>query len=41
MLSGYAVLRLANEEIVQDYERAVAKIRDLVRWRRSQMNEEG
>lgn len=40
-LSGYAVLRLANEEIVQDYERAVAKIRDLVRWRRSQMNEEG
>jgi very-short-patch-repair endonuclease len=39
-LSGYTVLRLANEEILQDYGRAIEKIRDLVRWRRSQMNEE-
>lgn len=35
MLSGFIVLRLANDEIVQDYERAIEKIRDVVRWRRS------
>ena len=29
-LSGYAVLRLANDEVVQDLEKAIAKIRDLV-----------
>ncbi len=31
MLSGYTVLRLANDEIAQDIEKAVEKIRDLVR----------
>jgi hypothetical protein len=40
-LSGYTVLRLANEEVVQDYGRAIEKIRDLVRLRRSQRNQEG
>ncbi|WP_146618654.1 endonuclease domain-containing protein [Rhodoplanes elegans] len=39
-LSGYTVLRLANDEVVQDFERALEKIRDLVRWRRSRLNEE-
>lgn len=39
-LSGYTVLRLANDEIMQDYGRAIEKIRDLVRLRQSQMNEE-
>jgi very-short-patch-repair endonuclease len=29
-LSGYTVLRLANDEIAQDIEKAIAKIRDLV-----------
>jgi very-short-patch-repair endonuclease len=36
-LSGYAVLRLANDEVVRDFGRAIEKIRDLVRLRRSQM----
>ncbi len=40
-LSGYTVLRLANDEVVQDFGRAVEKIRDLVRLRRAQMKEEG
>jgi Protein of unknown function (DUF559) len=40
-LSGYTVLRLANDEIVQDFGRAIEKIRDLVRLRRSQMSQEG
>lgn len=31
ILSGYTVLRLANDEIAQDIEKAVEKIRDLVR----------
>jgi len=35
------VLRLANDEVVQDFGRAIEKIRDLVRLRRSQMNQEG
>lgn len=39
-LSGYTVLRLANDEVVQDFERALEKIRDLVRWRRSRIDEE-
>ena len=39
-LSGYTVLRLANDEVVQDFGRAIEKIRDLVRLRRSQMNQE-
>jgi very-short-patch-repair endonuclease len=39
-LSGYTVLRLANDEVQQDFGRAVEKIRDLVRLRRSQMNQE-
>ena len=41
MLSGYTVLRLANDEVEQDYGRAIEKIRDLVRLRRMQMNQEG
>jgi very-short-patch-repair endonuclease len=40
-LSGYTVLRLANDEIVQDFGRAIGKIRDLVRLRRAQMSQEG
>lgn len=40
MLSGYTVLRLANDEILQDFEYAIEKIRDLVRLRRSQMKQE-
>jgi very-short-patch-repair endonuclease len=40
-LSGYTVLRLANDEVVQDFGRAIEKIRDLVRLRRSQMSQEG
>jgi hypothetical protein len=39
-LSDYTVLRLANDEIVQDFGRAIEKIRDLVRLRRSQMFQE-
>jgi very-short-patch-repair endonuclease len=39
-LSGYTVLRLANDEVVQDFGRALEKIRDLVRLRRSQMKQE-
>jgi very-short-patch-repair endonuclease len=37
-LSGYTVLRLANDEVMQDFGRAIEKIRNLVRLRRSQMN---
>lgn len=40
MLSGYTVLRLANDEVVQDFGRAIEKIRDLVQLRRSQMKQE-
>src|SRR5258706_15680015 len=40
-LSGYTVLRLANDEVVQDFGRAIEKIRDLVRLRQSQMHKEG
>jgi very-short-patch-repair endonuclease len=40
VLSGYTMLRLANDEVVQDFERAIEKIRDLVRLRRSQMKQE-
>jgi very-short-patch-repair endonuclease len=39
-LSGYTVLRLANDEVVQDFGRAIEKIRDLVRLRRSRLNQE-
>jgi hypothetical protein len=39
-LSGYTVLRLANDEVVQDFGRAIEKIRDFVRLRRTQMNRE-
>jgi very-short-patch-repair endonuclease len=39
-LSGYTVLRLANDEVMQDFGRALEKIRDLVRLRRTQMNRE-
>ncbi|MFT4080706.1 endonuclease domain-containing protein [Rhodomicrobium sp.] len=40
MLSGYIVLRLANDEIAQDCEKALEKIRDLVRLRRQTMTME-
>lgn len=40
-LSGYTVLRLANDEVAQDTERAIEKIRDLVRLRRTQIAQEG
>jgi very-short-patch-repair endonuclease len=40
-LSGYTVLRLANDEIAQDFGRAMEKIRDLVRMRRSEMSKDG
>jgi very-short-patch-repair endonuclease len=40
-LTGYTVLRLANDEVMQDFGRAIEKIRDLVRLRRLQMNQEG
>jgi very-short-patch-repair endonuclease len=39
-LSGYTVLRLANDEIAQDAEKALEKIRNLVRMRRMQIGEE-
>ena len=40
MLSGYVVLRLPNDEIAQDCEKALEKIRDLVRLRRQTMTKE-
>jgi len=40
ILSGYTVLRLANDEIAQDCEKALQKIRDLVRLRRQTMTKE-
>jgi very-short-patch-repair endonuclease len=40
-LSGFTVLRLANDEVAQDFGRAIEKIRDLVRLRRSQLKQEG
>ena len=40
MLSGYVVLRIANEEIAQDCEKAVEKIRDLARLRRRMLTKE-
>jgi very-short-patch-repair endonuclease len=39
-LSGYTVLRLANNEIAQDYGKAVEKIRDFVRLRRTKIIQE-
>jgi very-short-patch-repair endonuclease len=39
-LSGYIVLRLANDEIAQDYGKAIEKIRDIVRLRRTQIIQE-
>lgn len=36
LLSGYTVLRLTSEEVVQDVEKAVEKIRDVVKLRREQ-----
>jgi very-short-patch-repair endonuclease len=41
VLSGFIVLRLANEEVAQDFGRAIEKIRDLVRLRQSLMKKEG
>jgi very-short-patch-repair endonuclease len=40
-LSGFTVLRLANDEVAQDFGRAIEKIRDLVRLRQSQLKQEG
>jgi very-short-patch-repair endonuclease len=40
MLSGYTVLRLANDEVAQDYAKAIQKIRDLVRLRQTQIAQE-
>jgi hypothetical protein len=37
ILSGYSVLRLANDEIAQDVEKAVEKIRDIVQLCRARM----
>jgi very-short-patch-repair endonuclease len=39
-LTGYMVLRLANDEIGQDIVKSIEKIRDLVRLRRVQIEEE-
>jgi very-short-patch-repair endonuclease len=39
-LSGYTVLRLSNDEIAQDYGKAIEKIRDLVRLRRMRISKE-
>lgn len=36
LLSGYLVLRLSHDEVMQDVELAVEKIRDVVRFRRGQ-----
>jgi very-short-patch-repair endonuclease len=36
-LSGYTVIRLANEEITQDIEKAIEKIRDIVQLCRARM----
>jgi very-short-patch-repair endonuclease len=40
LLSGFAVLRLTNAEIAQDCEKALEKIRDLVRLRRETVTKE-
>jgi len=40
-LSGYTVLRLANDEVVQDIGKAVEKIRDLVKLCRARIASEG
>jgi very-short-patch-repair endonuclease len=41
ILSGYTVLRLANDEIEQDLEKAIEKIRDLVKLCQTQTTSEG
>jgi very-short-patch-repair endonuclease len=41
IVSGYTVLRLANDEIAQDVEKAVEKIRDVARARRARARTEG
>jgi very-short-patch-repair endonuclease len=38
LLSGYTVLRLTNDEVVEDTEKALEKIRDIVRFKRKQEN---
>jgi very-short-patch-repair endonuclease len=40
-LSGYTVLRLSNDEIAQDIEKAIEKIRDLVSHCRTRSLPEG
>jgi very-short-patch-repair endonuclease len=40
-LSGFTVLRLANDEIAQDFGKAIEKIRDMVRLCRSRTRLEG
>jgi very-short-patch-repair endonuclease len=39
-LSGYSVLRIANDEVSQDIEKAVDKIRDMVRFCRMRQSRE-
>ncbi len=40
ILSGFTVLRLANDEIAQDYGKAIEKIRALVRLQKARIDEE-
>jgi very-short-patch-repair endonuclease len=40
-LSGYTVLRLANDEIELDVEKAIEKIRDMVKFSRTRTTSEG
>jgi hypothetical protein len=40
VLSGYTVLRLSNDEVAQDYGKAVEKIRDVVRLRQMGIHKE-
>jgi very-short-patch-repair endonuclease len=39
LISGYVVLRLPHDEVIGDIEIAIEKIRDVVRFRRNQMNQ--
>jgi very-short-patch-repair endonuclease len=38
VVSGYLVLRLPHDEVIEDVEVAIEKIRDLVQFRRSEVN---
>ena len=39
ILSGFLVLRLTNDEIAEDLEKALEKIRDVVKFRRDRTGE--